>query len=680
MRSAFPYREDIDGLRALAVLAVMAFHLDERFLPGGFTGVDVFFVISGYVVTAALLARQEDTLGRFLLNFYGRRIARIVPALAVMIALTLVLYLRFIPILPWVPHPAPEIALHALLGTGNLGLLLSRHHYFGGDTALNPWLHTWSLGIEEQFYLAAPLLVFWWIRRQGSPLLAWLPIVVCTGMSLGLCAIAQQHDPELNFYLVLTRLWELGAGTLLCLWLARGHAPDATEGGRLRAATSFIGFVLVAAGFAWARPDHSPWPDVIPAVGGTVLLIHAGARGPRGLVNRLLALPVLVRVGKLSYSLYLWHWPVYVGLRWTVGLESPGIKVAAIVLSIGLASLSYQFIEQPARRLSLLTRAPSLRAVVGCLVVIVGLAALGAGLSKARRDFSISQVTRGSGIWTNSVSTRAVPQAICTASVDKHGRQDHIIPVNCAPGRKARAFASRQLFVLGDSHAWHMTGALGLLASTHGLRSTILWKVGCEYILGLHRMSQSTCLAFNETRLRHVLENARPGDFVLLSSLRVPRYRSPPTKNDDRPTTASAAAELSPWMEPLLDAGLHVIISAPTPIFKEAPWRCLDPWVAAKPSCAGAFQNDRDALVARRAPVMRAIENLLARYPQVTLWDPFPILCPPGHSCSTRKDDVLLFHDTDHLTLRGAERLSTSLRETLERIAEPAGNNLGERR
>lgn len=677
MSHHFPYRQDIDGLRALAVLAVMAFHLDEGFLPGGFTGVDVFFVISGYVVTAALLARQEDTLGRFLLNFYGRRIARIVPALAVMIALTLVLYLWFIPILPWVPHPAPEIALHALLGTGNLGLLFASHHYFGGDTALNPWLHTWSLGIEEQFYLAAPLLVFWWIRRQGSPLLASLPIVVCTSMSLGLCAIAQHRDPQLNFYLVLTRFWELSAGTLLCLWLARGQAADTAGAGRLKAASGFIGFVLVAAGFAWARPDHSPWPDVILAVGGTVLLIRAGARGPRGVVNRLLALPLLVKVGKLSYSLYLWHWPVYVGLRWTVGLESPGAKAVAIVLSIGLASLSYQFIEQPARRLPWLTRAPSLRVVVGCLLVIMGLAASGVGLMKAGRDFSISQVTRGSGIWENSVSTRAMPDAVCTANNTKNGRQIQITPVNCTPSGKIRAFASRHLFVLGDSHAGHVTGSLILLASTHGLHSTILWKPGCPYILGRHRMSQSSCLAFNETRLRHVLENARPGDFVLLSSLRVPRYGPQATKNGERPTIASATAELSTWLEPLLAAGLRVIISAPTPVFKEAPWRCLDPWVAAKPSCEGAFQNDRDALVARRAPVMRAIETLLARYPQVTLWDPFPILCPPGHFCSTKQDDVLLFHDTDHLTLRGAELVSPSLLETLQQIPEavvPAPN------
>jgi peptidoglycan/LPS O-acetylase OafA/YrhL len=672
MNSAFPYRKDIDGLRALAVLSVMMFHLDDAWLPGGFTGVDVFFVISGYVVSAALLTRQDDGLGRFLLNFYGRRIARIIPALVVMVALTLVLYLWFIPIIPWHSPPPAAIALHALVGTGNLGLLLARKDYFGVDSDLNPWVHTWSLGVEEQFYLGAPLLLFWWIRHRGSALIAWLPLVLCTGFSLVLCAVAQPRDPQLNFYLVFTRIWELGAGALLCLWLTRTRCIAVAGAKHLHTTVGSIGLILVSAGFVWARGRYSPWPDALPAVGGTLLLIYAGAHRSQGAANRFLRLPLLVAVGRLSYSLYLWHWPVYVGLRWTVGLESTVTRVGAVALSLALASVSYRFIEQPARQLPSLTQAPSRRVILACLLVMAGITATGAVLIETRQNFSASQVTRESDTWERSMAPNRNPDARCTANTDKNGQQTYVVPIYCAQGPESTPVASRHLFVLGDSHAEHLHGALVTLASYHQLSSTILWKAGCEYVLGQHPMSPTRCMAFNKTRLRYVLEHARPGDFVLLSSLRIPRYGKRHTQDKSQPTSPSAEAELVTWLEPLLNAGLRVVISAPLPIFKAAPWHCLDPWLNAKPSCKTASKNDRDALLARRARMMDAIENMLARYPQVTLWDPFPILCPAGKYCRTQQGNVVLFHDTDHLTPRGSELLSTSLLQTLNEIQDPA--------
>ena len=665
MDTRLPYRRDIDGLRAVAVLAVMVFHLDAAFLGGGFTGVDVFFVISGYVVTASLLAHRGGGLKRFLLDFYGRRIARIIPALVVMLALTLVLYLAFIPI-PWSQSAVPEVALYALLGAGNLALLDSQGNYFANKADLNPWLHTWSLGIEEQFYLIAPLLLFWGMQKRRSPYLAWGPLVLCAGFSLVLCAGLQARNPELNFYSVFTRFWELGAGTLLCLWHARPKTSPEIENAILRSPMGWVGLLLVVTGFVGARPEHSPFPDTLTAVLGTLLLIHEGTQRSSGMINRLLAAPLLVGIGKLSYSLYLWHWPVYAGLRWTIGLDSTVAKATALAASFVLAAISYRVIEQPVRRLPTLTQGPTLRAVTSSLVLLVGLSAIGFTLTQVRREFSLSEVTGHSGTWARSMDVREYSDGDCTVQTKQIGMQTHITPVCRTAREKGGSLSTRQVFVLGDSHAGHLVNALESLAHSHNLRSTVLSKADCSYILGGQRMSVSRCLAFNETRLRHVLEHAHPGDVVVLSSLRVSRYKLAPPDTSTRSSRQSWEKEFSLWLEPLLEAGLRVVISAPTPLFRQAIWRCLDPWLEGRPSCKDALQNERDGLLAHRADVMRSIADLLARYPQMILWDAFPILCPPGKYCRNRLANVFLFYDTDHLSPRGSEHVAASLLETLE--------------
>lgn len=252
----------------------MIFHLDEQALPGGFTGVDVFFVISGYVVASALSERREQALGTFLIGFYARRIARILPALSLMLVLTLALYVLVIPVVAGGSNQDAMSGIQAFLGWSNVGLAQNTTGYFSAAPSLNPWLHTWSLGVEEQYYLLSPLLVYWWLRYQSSaPVRAAAPLVLCVLLSLLACVLLQQRAPEANFFLLFGRFWELAVGAVLFMLsgqrqaLARPRTPGVLLG--------VGGLALLGASFVWNTPEFAPWPAALVPVGGALMLLVA---------------------------------------------------------------------------------------------------------------------------------------------------------------------------------------------------------------------------------------------------------------------------------------------------------------------------------------------------------------------------------------------------------------------
>jgi peptidoglycan/LPS O-acetylase OafA/YrhL len=350
-------RADIQGLRGIAVLAVVLFHVSHSALPGGFAGVDIFFVISGYLITQILL-RDMEAGGFRLRDFYHRRVRRLFPALFTVLAFTLVAGLIILP-----PKLLSELVYTQFFTT----LFLSNFafarlaDYFDSAASLKPLLHTWSLGVEEQFYLVFPLVLLGlgkFARRWLWPILAGLAL-------LSLIAAQVTSRPEAAFYLPATRAFELLIGALT-VW-AQGRLTLSDKAKRL---LSLLGVGLLIVSLILLN-DRVPFPGLFalpPCLGAALLLLTANGWG-----NKLISAPPLVWTGDISYSLYLWHWPLLVFSRLLFG-DSVWLTVPVVIVAFALAALSRRYIEQPflekcPRRLWLLAGGAMAISIISALLI-----------------------------------------------------------------------------------------------------------------------------------------------------------------------------------------------------------------------------------------------------------------------------------------------------------------------
>ncbi len=332
------YRPDIDGLRALAVTSVLLYHLDSRLMPGGFVGVDIFFVISGYLITGIINAKLSARRFRFA-DFYARRIRRIFPALFAMLAATSLL--AMLSLEPALYEKFFHDLRYAALQVSNFSFVRDTG-YFDVDSRFSPLLHTWSLGVEEQFYLAWPFLIWMLHRfrtgRRRSVLLVLYVLSFCYSAWL------VRVDPLEAFYMLPARAWELGMGGFLALSPGMSSRSKWTE----PLAVSGLALILFSLFFLNDRVAF-PGPWALPAVAGTLFILSTGA-SRASLVHYLLSRRAVVFVGKISYSLYLWHWPVIIFYREAIGPDiSPGTGALLGLISFVLASGSWLYIEQPFR-------------------------------------------------------------------------------------------------------------------------------------------------------------------------------------------------------------------------------------------------------------------------------------------------------------------------------------------
>lgn len=338
--SALAYRADIDGLRAVAVLLVIGYHLEIARFHGGFVGVDVFFVISGFLISSVILA-QISTSTFSIVSFYERRIRRIFPALIVMMFITSVLAYRY-----FLPTELQDFAKSLLAATFSLSNFYFWRHsgYFDAPAAMKPLLHTWSLGVEEQFYIVFPLFLV--LVRRLFPNRLRQAVVVIALVSFAISAVGAFKDPVSTFYLAHTRAWELLLGTILSLKLL----PEISRP-LLRNLAAALGLVLiVAAGYYYRTITPFPGIAALAPCLGAALIIAAGQSGT-SLVGRALSLKPMVFIGLISYSLYLWHWGVLSLSRWSIGIHWWSVPFQAACMFL-LAAMSYRFIETPLRRSS----------------------------------------------------------------------------------------------------------------------------------------------------------------------------------------------------------------------------------------------------------------------------------------------------------------------------------------
>lgn len=435
------YRPEIDGLRALAVISVILFHADFQLFSGGFVGVDIFFVISGYLITTILVAELDA--GRFsILNFYERRARRILPALYLVMALCLPF--AWLWLMPSDVKELSKSAMAVLVFASNI-FFWRQSDYFDTATELKPLLHTWSLGVEEQFYVLFPIFLMLAWRLGRKRIVVLLTIVAL--LSLALAEYAVSRKPVATFFLLPTRGWELAMGSLIAYYLKgkeQDHFPLA-----LYQILSFAGLGLIAYSLL-AFTKETPFPGLsalIPTVGAGLIIIFAL---PGTLVGRLLVSRVLVGVGLVSYSAYLWHQPLLAFARHRSFTEpNDAVKALLIVLMFGLAYLTWRYVEQPFRQRNTISKRAVWRFSLASLAVL-SLCAVGLQVTTAE---SPSRLTRDADVLSRLHTCLFDPGQTFETLVQNHCDSVQPSAIQAGGGRDR---TSKVYVLFGDSVAAHL--------------------------------------------------------------------------------------------------------------------------------------------------------------------------------------------------------------------------------
>ena len=649
------YRPDIDGLRAFAVLAVLLHHGFPHEVRGGYLGVDVFFVISGYLISAILFRRLEQE--RFsIAEFYRRRINRIFPALLLVMAATWAAGYTVL-----FADEFAALGKHLLGGAGFVAnlVLWSEAGYFQISSQSKPLLHLWSLGIEEQFYIFWPLLLWaTWRRHHGFLLATLLLALLSFGWNLWQIA---QHANTAAFYSPLTRFWELMAGGMLA-WLEQhpGHLPRIPRLPRLL--MSLLGLACLAAGLCTLN-ETLPYPGAYALwpVAGAVLLIAAGPGNP---VNRyLLGNRLLVGIGLVSYPLYLWHWPLLAYVRIIEGTEPVWLlRLAALLLSVPLAVATWWLLEQPLRRRQ--DQAPRRAWKLAALMLVAALAGLMTwkmhGL--AWRHANRHEAMRG----------EVAPAGVNAQRVRSRCRQwlPDLSPVEVICFMRDDA---PEWLILGDSHAISLQAAL----QKHWVDASmmVISSNGCLPFTGfLIRIDKDIpgardCIHLAPEALRALAHLPSVKGVLLVT--RGPVYfsgqdfdRRPGTdlpihRLSDRQPLAGTEAEdafvqgYQQLARQLLASGRRVVMMTEWPELNFDPSLCvprtLGPWQRPPARC----EVDRSKVDARQARYRMLLERIRTAAPGVELYDPLPLFCDDSR-CSAIQHGVLYYMDDDHLSSSGS--------------------------
>jgi peptidoglycan/LPS O-acetylase OafA/YrhL len=636
------YRPEIDGLRAVAVIPVILFHANPGLLPGGYVGVDVFFVISGYLICSILL--EDLAAGRFsLLRFYERRVRRIAPAL-------LLVCLACLPfaalwMLPSELSRFGRSLLNALLMVSNFELW-DDVGYFAPKSELKPLLHTWTLSVEEQFYLVFPLMLFF--LRRCSDRTGFLVIGAVALASFALTWPMARLDPIGNFYLPFTRFFELALGALLAI-----HGVDRIAlPARLRAGLAMTGLVaIIGSCFLFSSIPHYPGPLTLVPCLGALLVIAFGSDD--SLAGRLLRLRPVVGIGLISYSLYLWHQPVFAFARLR-SLEdlSPAAYSLLIALIFGLSICSYLLVERPFRnvrrfgRRSLFVLSGSLASLLIATSIVFssthGFRSRDPGLAAIREiSFGIAEACNG-----------------------------QILP-ECATGPKPT------MAVLGDSFAMHLVDGLKASMPEDGGGLMQLHMGKCAFIETLAPVLPDMAEAWPLDCMRHTAKvkaflAATPSfrTVVVASQFRtyLQDYQLMTPEGEVIETDYQRVLEaVEATLERLRQQGLKPVVFAPPPRSGRDAGLCLS-----RTRLLG-LSNDICAL---QRPEQRRYDAMASRL-MADLARRFPVASLENYLCDEQRCRVVdagvpLYRDDGHLSRQGSIHLGRSLHlfTALQGIAE----------
>lgn len=616
------YRLDIQGLRAVAVLAVVIFHAG-LFLPGGYLGVDMFFVISGYVVGGLLLRRTES-----LKSFWVSRFMRLAPASMVVIVVTLFIFLVFF----WADsyRSLPFTALAGLFFGANIAIEVTTGDYFDAEATLNPLLHIWSLSVEEQIYLLLPLMVvgiLWAIRKRATPgqVLVFLGLLAFGSLALAFFGSSEMRgvlgfgEAIFGFYSPVTRLWEFLAGFAVIFWRTVKSRPVVSS-----TAATIVGFPLIAASLFLAG-SHSPFSvflSVLVVVGTTLVIAF-----PSTLSRSLLESKTLVWIGDRSYSIYLWHWPPVV-VAHVLFPDSFWAPVVASSLSVVPAHFSHRFLEVPFRRLAKVKVSEARskrRRVIAAFAAAVLLLVPAQYLGFQDADFRLLPGNNLSGDvnddgWMSYAST---VYDVCAHPVTgERGKTDGSMHY-CLSTDETKP---PEIAIIGDSHAAHFFVGLAEMFP----ESTVAF-VGMRPEEYLDRKSLETYAEFL---------SGNGNSAILIFSYRWEGYERVP--------------DFSPLVQELEAEGpLRLAVLTGLPTFPMDPAHCKHGYgiLSLAPDCD--FDATNRMLVQRE--IVQELNSIGSNYPYETvLIDTFSALCS-SNECSMQADHTVLFADHHHLNRKGAE-------------------------
>lgn len=642
------YRPEIDGLRSIAVLAVVLYHFGVTGLQGGFVGVDVFFVISGFLIGGLLWREGQSTGAISLKRFYMRRIKRLAPAFVAMAIASLIV--GYIVLLPFEFREFGKSLIAATLYLSNVNFFRDAG-YFDSASEDKVLLHTWSLSVEEQFYIVLPILMVLFMRRSlGLRALLWMSLVA----SLLACIWITQRAQPAAFYLFPFRAWELLAGVLLAIESQRKALPQSAG-----LSVAGLALVLLSILFIPAGAQFPGWHAALPVI-GTVLLIANGQHD--NLVNRALSSRVPVGIGLISYSLYLWHWPVLTLSRYYRGAYSGAPEIVLwLLVSVALAYLSWRFVERPARRSNLSPWPTFAVAVVasGALIAAGGVLYIKDGLIE-RFDAPLRAHIEASADFLQDWSRCTVPAAGDFAGLE-------ICPIG--------PDATPEILIWGDSHVRALKEGLELAAFEAETPALLIWRAGCAPVFGLTKdetsatpVQDAACSAAN-MQIKRALDE-RPFKTVLLVGrwgyytnghgvgLDVENRISLEIEQATGPQDAQFMQGLQATTAALQQGGTNVFLLDAIPEVPEYDSRQISRALAGNRmddvSLDAAITTPRSGVAARALPLVEPLKDM--QNMDVTILDPTPYFCN-DESCSAMFEGVAQYFDNNHIVNAAARRI-----------------------
>lgn len=636
------HRPDITGLRSLAIIPVVAFHAGISAIPGGFVGVDVFYVISGFLITTLLV--RDATAGRLnLAEFWARRLRRLLPASVAMVGATLLAAIFILSPLRWPALGGESIA--ALFYVSNFRFAFQKTDYFAADVAMpSPLIHTWSLGVEEQFYIIWPiviLIVALLARKSKLGVkfhLFWV-FALMAAISLYLSITLSITEPNIAFYLLPTRVWEFALAGILALAYPYLKLPV-----WMRTAAGVVGFVaLVASLFVIHSGTTFPGKAALLPVGATLLLILSGPRDSSELVSlpaKILSLKPFVWIGDISYSWYLWHWPFIILVPIALENDSLVVKLGAALASLVVAVLSYKYLENPVRF------HPKLVKSVGrtLLVSVLAVAPVTAGAIVATNvgQQSVKPVVDGSQLNLNQARfPRPVDPCDRTSVLDDGTKI-------CESGDLDSDVV---LLLVGDSHAGHWRASFSEAAKKENVRLVARWRPACP-VVGVRvtgpegqKVSSRGCASFRRATLELIKELKPQGVVLSQSDGYYDRILS--QEGEVIPMDAQldvwekAFDELIDELTPLTD---RVSVVLDNPRLDYDPNDCLAKFGSTIEGCAQPLEEALDDV----APLHDRTVDLLEER-DVTTLNTAEIVCK-NDICPVYDEGELVWRDFNHLT------------------------------
>ena len=633
------YRPEVDGLRAIAVLAVILFHARLGPFPGGFLGVDVFFVISGYLITR-IITPEVDGGSFSLRTFYVRRVRRILPMLylVTLLCLPVALYLLISEDLT----DLAKSAIAAVLIVPNF-YFWDTADYFARAADFKPLIHTWSLGVEEQFYLLFPALLLLLAARAR---VAVLTLIIAVSITLSIAY--QPHDADAVFYLLPFRAWELAAGALAALldarivaWLGRGA---------LREAGGILGLLLIIAAIFTPPEMLPPIVPQLATIAGAVLALLLWRQGTA--TARIMGSAPLAGIGLISYSAYLWHQPILAFARSVTGLElGTAAKILAVLLTLGLSYLSWRFIEVPfrdkqsvpARRLLAILLPWWTAIILGALVILQVAGSPDAMMSALQR------------------------QVFLTASESPERNGCHIKQGRYVPPGDACVFNSgpAAMAVLGNSHGVELAYALGKVLAPEGVAQ--FTYSSCPPLFGQKEPKRRECARWTADVMDYILHDAGIGTVVIAYSMTSLADGIAEDDQNEPARRADRRKALFDSVDALTTAGKKVVVVLQAPRLP----RHVQYYIREIASPADADFMASVATADWTAKLAALKSELLAaaaaKSGQLFIVDPAEIFCP-GSQCAAVLHGQALFFDEHHMSVAGAGLVAG---EIARRLAVP---------